>query len=71
MTHASIVFDDRPLNDKKFRVRIAVGVVKLPYYDDTGSLAADILKTKTLLNIAISDTKEELDSCIWAQRIIF
>ena len=52
-----MVCDYRPLKDEKYRVRITVGGDKLPYHDDAGSPAADLLETKILLNSTISDAK--------------
>ena len=55
--YASMVCDYRPLKDEKYRVRITIGGDKLPYYDDAGSPAVDLLKTKILLNSTISDAR--------------
>ena len=52
-----MVCDYQPLKDEKYRVRITVGSDKLPYYDDAGSPAADLLETKILLNSTISDAR--------------
>ena len=57
VTYATMVCDYRPLKDEKYRVRITVGGDKLPYHDDAGSPAADLLETKILLNSTILDAK--------------
>jgi len=53
--YASIVCDYRPLKDKKYRLHITIRGDKLPYTNDTGSLVADFIETKLLLNSTISD----------------
>ena len=50
--------DYRPLKEEKYRVRITVGGDRLPYHDDAGSPAADLLETKILINSTISDAKK-------------
>jgi len=55
VTYASFVCDYRPLKDEKHRVRVTVGGDRLPYHDDAGSPAADLLETKLLINSTISD----------------
>ena len=57
VTYATMVCDYRPLKEEKYRIRITVGGDKLPYNDDAGSPAADLLETKILLNSTISDAK--------------
>lgn len=57
VTYATMACDYRPLKDEKHRVRITVGRDKLPYHEDAGSPAADLLETKLLLNSTISDAK--------------
>ena len=52
-----MVCNCRPLKEEKHRVRIIVGGDKLPCNDDAGSLAADLLETKILLNSTISDAE--------------
>ena len=56
ITYANFVCDYRPLKPEKWRARRVVGGNKLPYYNDTGSPAAKLVKCKILFNIL------ELDS---------
>ena len=58
VTCASHVSDHRPLKDKPYHVRITIGGNKLDYNNSTGSLAANLLETKILLNSAISDANK-------------
>ena len=58
VTYASMVCNYRPLKEEKYRVRITVGGDRLPYHDDAGSPAADLLETKILINSTISDAKK-------------
>ena len=58
VTYASMVCDYRPLKDEKYRVRITVGGDRLPYDNDAGSPAADLLETKLLINSTISDARK-------------
>ena len=55
VTYASFVCDYRPLKQEAYRVRITVGGDKLPYEEDAGAPAANLLETKILLNSVISD----------------
>ena len=55
VTYGSCACDYRPLKDEKWRVRLVVGVDKLPYELDAGSPAASILETKNITNSVISD----------------
>ena len=53
-TYANFVCDYRPLKPKKWRAPLLVGGDKLPYYDDAGSPAANLLECKILFNSVIS-----------------
>ena len=55
LTYANMVCDYRPLKEEKFRVRLTIGGDKLEYLEETSSPAANLLKTKLLLNSVISD----------------
>ena len=44
ITNASFVCDHQPLKLEKWRTRLVIGGNKLPYYDDTGSPAANLIK---------------------------
>ena len=55
VTCASFVCDYRLLKNNLHRVRIEVGGDRLDYQDDATSPAANLLKTKLLLNNTISD----------------
>ena len=57
VTYATMACDYRSLKDEKRRVRIAIGGDKLPYHDDAGSPAVELVETKILLNSATSDAK--------------
>ena len=52
MSHLFVIID--PLNQKRWRTRLVISGDKLPYYDDAGSPAANLIKTKVLLNSVIS-----------------
>ena len=58
ITYASFVCDHRPLKPEKWRTRLVTGCDKHPYYDDAGSPAASLIKTKNLLNSVISDAHQ-------------
>ena len=55
VTYASYVFNYQPLKDKQCRVRITVGGDRLDYKHDAGSLVANLLETKILLNSVMSN----------------
>ena len=55
VTHALHACNYRPLKEEPHRVCITVGRDKLDYNDDVGSLAANLLETKILINSTISD----------------
>ena len=55
MTYASYVYDYWPLKDESYRVRIVVSRDKLKYTEDAGSLVANLLETKILINSTILD----------------
>ena len=55
VTYATFVCNYRPLKQESHRIRITVGGDRLPYDDDAGSPAANLLETKILLNSTISD----------------
>ena len=55
---ASFVCDHRPLKPEKWRTYLVIGGDKLPYYDDAGSPAANLIQTKPLLNSVISDAHQ-------------
>ena len=57
MPYATYVVDYIPLKNEQYRVRITVGGDKLIYLDDAGSLAANLMETKLLVNSTISDAK--------------
>ena len=44
--YANFVWDHRPLKSESWRTRLVVGGDKLPYFDDSGSPAANLLGTK-------------------------
>ena len=56
--HASFVCDHRLLKPEKRRTHLVIGGDKLPYYDDAGSPAANLIGTKLLLNSVISDAHQ-------------
>ena len=56
VTCTSHVYDCRPLKDEQHRVKITVGGDKQDCKHDAGSLAANLLETKTLLNSVTSDS---------------
>ena len=58
ITYASFVCDHRPFKPEKWRTRLVIGGAKLPYYDDAGLPAANLIKTKLLLNSVISDAHQ-------------
>ena len=58
VTYSSFVCNFRPLKEEQYRARITVGGDKLEYSDDTGSLAANLLETKIIINSVISDAKK-------------
>ena len=55
VTYASFVLDYRPLKSEPNCVHITVGGDRLTYNSDSGSPAANLLKTKLLINSTISD----------------
>ena len=63
VTYASFACDHRPLKDEQWRIRIVVGGDKLPYDDDSGSPAANMLETKLLFNSVISDASDGARFC--------
>ena len=56
-TYASFVCDHIPLKDEQWRIRFVVGSDKLPYEEDSGSSATDLLETKILFSSVISDAR--------------
>ena len=56
ITCVTFVIDYIPLKYDLYRIRITIGGDTLSYNLDAGSPAANILETKVLLNITISDT---------------
>ena len=48
-----MVCNYRPLNDKKYRVRLTIGGDKLNYQDETASPTDNLLDTKILINSTI------------------
>ena len=52
-----MVCDRRPLKNEKHRVRISAGGDRIPYHQDAGSPAADLVETK-LINNVTSDTRK-------------
>ena len=58
VTYASFVLDYKPLKSEPHRVRITVGGDKLPFEDDAGSPASNLLETKVLINSTISDASK-------------
>ena len=56
--HARFACDFRPLKEEQCRVRITVGGDKLDYCDDAGSIAANLLETKIIINRVVSDAKK-------------
>ena len=58
VTYANLVCDFRPHKEEKHRVRLTLGGDKLEYYGETASPAANLLETKILINIVISDSKK-------------
>ena len=59
MTHASFVYDYHPLKEEAYHIRIIVRGDYLPYTNNAGSLAANLLEIKILLNSTISDTNKD------------
>ena len=57
VTYATFACDHRPLKEKKWRIRCVIGGDKLPYENDSGSPATDLIETKILFNSVISDAK--------------
>ena len=57
ITYVSFVCDHRPLKTEPWRVRLVVGGDRLPYEEDAGSPASNLVETKILLNSTISDAK--------------
>ena len=49
--YASFVCDHCLLKPEKWRRRLVIGSGKVPYYDDAGSPATNLIATKQLLNI--------------------
>ena len=62
-TYISFVCDERPLKDKRWRVRGVVGGDKLQYAADAGSPATDLVETKILFNSVISDANNGAKFC--------
>eukprot|EP00957_Ditylum_brightwellii_P211360 15366086-Ditylum_brightwellii.AAC.2 len=58
VTYANMVCDHRPLKVEQFHVRLTIGGDKLIYADETASPAADLLKTKLLINSTISNARK-------------
>ena len=58
VTYATFACDHRPLKDEKWRIRCVIGGDKLPYDNDSGSPAIDLIETKLLFNSVISDAKK-------------
>ena len=58
VTYATFVLDYRPLKTEPHRVCITVGGYKLTYASDAGSPAANLLRTKILLNSIISEASK-------------
>ena len=58
VTYASFIYDYRPLKEEPYQTRITVGRDRLDYNDNAGSLVANLLETKILLNSTISDTQK-------------
>ena len=52
------VLDYKPLKADQHQVRITIGGDLLPFEDDAGSPASNILETKVLINSMISDTSK-------------
>ena len=55
MTYASFILDHKPFKAEPHRVYITVGGDRIPFEDDDGSPASNILETKVLINSIISD----------------
>ena len=58
ITYASLIYDHQPLTPEKWRTWLIIGSDKLPYYDDAGSPAANLIETKLLLNSVISQAHQ-------------
>ena len=58
ITYASFLCDHMPLKPEKWRTCVVIGDDKLPYYDDAGSPAANLIEIKLLLKIVISDAHQ-------------
>ena len=58
ITYASFVLDYRPLKTEPHRVRITVGGDRLTYPHNVGSPAANLMKTKILINSVISEANQ-------------
>ena len=58
VTYASFVLDHKPLKTELHRFRVTVGGNKLPFEDDFGSPASNLLETKVLINSTISDASK-------------
>ena len=52
-----LFLDYRTLKAEEYRVKIIVGESKLSYEEDTGSPKVNLLETKVLINLVISDAK--------------
>ena len=57
VTYASFIYNFRLLKEEQYRARITVGRDNLEYSYDAGSLAANLLETKIIINSVISDKK--------------
>ena len=57
VTYATYVLNYKPLKDEKRRVCITVIGYSLTYPYDAGSLTANIIETKVILNSTISDAR--------------
>ena len=64
VTYATYVLDYQQLKDKPHIVRITVGGNRLPYPDDAGSPAANLMETKIMINSAISDAIRGASLCL-------
>ena len=57
VTHASYIYNYRPLKEEPFCIRITVGSDKLDYTEDARSPATNLFETKILINSIILDAK--------------
>ena len=56
--YPSFVCDQRPLKPEKWRTRLVIDDDKLPYYNDAGPPAANLIEIKLLLNSVISQAHQ-------------